>query len=268
MHSDKNSGEPRRSDAHLMGAGFALCDGKLRDFGRVLSCVWGEGAMKKIEIYHPYTILVAVDYSGTSVDALDRAIAIAADRANCELHVITVLRREDEHLGEDYRVSVEAEHCLLKAEQELAAYVDEALVERAHRGGAAPVGIRLHIAGGKPALHIAQLAADLRADLIMVGTHGRSGVKRMVLGSVAEGVLRMAHCPVLVARPVDYVGVERAPDLDPPCPDCFATRSHSHGAELWCVEHQARYNRWHSSHIGGRSTPIPKAGGTASIWRY
>lgn len=48
---------------------------------------------------------------------------------------------------------------------------------------------------------IVETAAQLPADLIVMGTHGRGGVERLVLGSVAENVLRTAPCPVLTLRP-------------------------------------------------------------------
>lgn len=47
---------------------------------------------------------------------------------------------------------------------------------------------------------LAAIAADPTIDLVVVGTHGRTGLKRVLLGSVAEKVMRHAHCPVLVAR--------------------------------------------------------------------
>jgi nucleotide-binding universal stress UspA family protein len=53
---------------------------------------------------------------------------------------------------------------------------------------------------GAPAETIARAAAEWRADLIVIGSHGRTGVRRALLGSVAEEVMRNAPCPVLVAR--------------------------------------------------------------------
>ena len=53
---------------------------------------------------------------------------------------------------------------------------------------------------GAPAETIARAAAEWRADLIVIGSHGRTGVRRALLGSVAEAVMRNAPCPVLVAR--------------------------------------------------------------------
>ena len=54
---------------------------------------------------------------------------------------------------------------------------------------------------GKPADEILAAAREWEADLIVIGTHGRSGVSRLVLGSTAELVVRHASCPVLVIRP-------------------------------------------------------------------
>ncbi len=53
---------------------------------------------------------------------------------------------------------------------------------------------------GDPVLAIIDAAKEVAADLIVIGTHGRRGVQRMLLGSVAESVLRSAPCPVLTVR--------------------------------------------------------------------
>ena len=56
------------------------------------------------------------------------------------------------------------------------------------------------VEAGTPATVIARAAKDWPADLIVIGSHGRSGMRRALLGSVAEGVMRNATCPVLVVR--------------------------------------------------------------------
>jgi len=56
------------------------------------------------------------------------------------------------------------------------------------------------IAEGDPATEILALAANKSCDLIVMGTHGRAGLGRILLGSVAERVVRKAHCPVLTVR--------------------------------------------------------------------
>ena len=68
---------------------------------------------------------------------------------------------------------------------------------------------------GRPVPVLVQLRG-LRADLLIVGTHARRGVERLLLGSVAEALVREAPCPVLVARPVDYSGRSKTQLPDAP----------------------------------------------------
>ena len=57
---------------------------------------------------------------------------------------------------------------------------------------------------GSPFVEIVQSARENKIDLIVMGTHGRSGVQHMLIGSVAEKVVRKAGCPVLTVRPPDH----------------------------------------------------------------
>jgi nucleotide-binding universal stress UspA family protein len=63
-------------------------------------------------------------------------------------------------------------------------------------------GIAVHhvFLDGDPATEIVQYAADAGIDLIVMGTHGRTGLERLLMGSVAEKVMRDAHCSVLVVK--------------------------------------------------------------------
>lgn len=70
----------------------------------------------------------------------------------------------------------------------------------AERTGRTNNGMKATVLRGDPASSIVAYAKEAQADLIVVGTHGRTGVERLVLGSVAESVIRTAPCPVLVAR--------------------------------------------------------------------
>ena len=65
-------------------------------------------------------------------------------------------------------------------------------------GNAAPV--ETHIRPGPPASEIVAMAKELNVDIIVIATHGRTGLKHVLLGSVAEHVIRRAPCPVLVVR--------------------------------------------------------------------
>ncbi len=61
-------------------------------------------------------------------------------------------------------------------------------------------GINIHVEIGHPAEKIVDFSQEKNADLIIIPTHGRQGIRRFMLGSVAERVIRIAHCPVLVLR--------------------------------------------------------------------
>lgn len=63
-----------------------------------------------------------------------------------------------------------------------------------------PAGASTFLAVGLPAEEIVKAADEWAADLIVIGSHGRGGVRRVLVGSVAEGVMRHASCPVLVVR--------------------------------------------------------------------
>lgn len=60
---------------------------------------------------------------------------------------------------------------------------------------------QLHVRTGNPDVEILQVAKQIGADLIVMATHGRRGIRHLILGSVAEAVVREAPCPVLTVRP-------------------------------------------------------------------
>ena len=57
---------------------------------------------------------------------------------------------------------------------------------------------------GDPAAEVVQIAGDENAEMIVMGTHGRTGMLRLLMGSVAEAIVRQAPCPVLVYREVEH----------------------------------------------------------------
>lgn len=75
-----------------------------------------------------------------------------------------------------------------------------ARVTAAAEGG---VGARFVLKVGVPFEQIVETAAEEQAAMVVMGTHGRSGLDRLFLGSVAERVIRLAPCPVLTVRPVE-----------------------------------------------------------------
>jgi universal stress protein A len=76
----------------------------------------------------------------------------------------------------------------------------EMLENWAEQGRGEGLTVRLALRTGLPHQEIVDLATDERADLVIIGSHGRSGMNRLLLGSVAERVVRLAPCPVLTVR--------------------------------------------------------------------
>ena len=77
------------------------------------------------------------------------------------------------------------------------------LAERAAAAKDAGVPARALLRVGVPFEELTRVAAEEKAEMIVIGTHGRSGLDRFLLGSVAERVVRAAPCPVLTVRPAD-----------------------------------------------------------------
>jgi nucleotide-binding universal stress UspA family protein len=75
------------------------------------------------------------------------------------------------------------------------------LAERVARAEAGGVAARSVLPVGVPHREIVKAAEKERADLLVIGTHGRTGLDRVLLGSIAERVVRLAPCPVLTVRP-------------------------------------------------------------------
>jgi hypothetical protein len=97
----------------------------------------------------------------------------------------------------------------------------------------------VHARIGSPADEILRLADEVGADLVVIGTHSRSLVERLLIGSVANKVVRDARCPVLVMRPKAYAEAAQTAELapEPPCEACVAVRKDTAGATWWCERH-------------------------------
>jgi nucleotide-binding universal stress UspA family protein len=208
----------------------------------------------------PYVILAAVDFSAASDLALERAIELATEKPSVALHVVNVLpvyqlgpavaadQTSGTFVGTLPSTNEAAEHLRGYVERRTAAFREAhpqsnlGFLERvvAHQ--------RLDV----PSEEIAALATELQADLVVVGTHGRRGLSRLLLGSVAEAIVRLAPCPVLVVRPKTPPAVE--PSIEPPCPRCAEVRRDTNNAELWCEQHRERHGSRHVYHQGDRGS--------------
>lgn len=147
-------------------------------------------------------ILCPVDLTDTSLRALAHASALAGwyESSLTALFVDTALRVEGASNFGDFAiaapVAVEAATAS-RAPQQARAFVDRASCRTAVD---LVVEESTHVEGA-----ILERAQALPADLIVMGSHGRSGVERLLLGSVTEHVLRSAPCPVMVVPPHDVV---------------------------------------------------------------
>jgi nucleotide-binding universal stress UspA family protein len=192
---------------------------------------------------HRYLAVVGIDFSDLSNHALDQALEVASLNAG-EVHVLYVQEENplDAALPIPFSTAASAEVTLEQVRQRA---TERVAAVTAKRGQLAVSRVVAHFRLGSPALEIAQFAADLDADLVVVGSHGRRGVERLVLGSVAERVSRLARCPVWIVRPKNHVSGERVPEIEPPCPDCVARRSATKGAQFWCARHSEHHIRPH-----------------------
>ncbi len=102
-----------------------------------------------------------------------------------------------------------------------------------------------HLGSGPPWKAIVQLAANLNADLIVVGPHDRVGIERFAQGSIAEKVARHAHCPVLLARSKTHIA-ERSTEIEAPCAHCVEMQHKTQGKDLWCAQHSQHHKKGHT----------------------
>jgi nucleotide-binding universal stress UspA family protein len=72
------------------------------------------------------------------------------------------------------------------------------------------IKVRYHVRQGEPLERVLDSIEDFRTDLVVLATHGRTGIKRLVIGSVAEKVVRHAPCPVLTVKPAGHPPVGAA----------------------------------------------------------
>jgi universal stress protein A len=138
------------------------------------------------------TILFPTDFSDYNDAALHYASRLAAE-SGATLHIVHIHERIDSfavmgEAGSTYALQWEDER--RRSEQQL--------------GAIAPpdpsVKYERHLLDGVPSAEIVAFAADHDVDLIVMASHGRTGFSRLVMGSVAEAVLRKAPCPVLVVK--------------------------------------------------------------------
>jgi nucleotide-binding universal stress UspA family protein len=136
-----------------------------------------------------HTILHPTDFSPNSAEAFRFACALARD-CDARLIVVHAVEPAPAMVGEGTLVPYDLEELREDARRK----VDEL------RPSDPGIHMETAIRDGPAPAVILDAANELEADLIVMGTHGRTGLRRLFLGSVAELVLRRAHCPVLTVK--------------------------------------------------------------------
>ncbi|MPW43981.1 universal stress protein [Acinetobacter guerrae] len=141
-------------------------------------------------------ILVPVDGSSTAYAAVNQAAQLAKTY-NSEVTILLVVTI-DPFIGVEY---VNAESQKEDAINHGRAMINEILQEAKQEFSTQGVEANTKIVEGQEIYkEIVKAASDINADLVVIGSHGRTGIKKLVLGSVAQKVLGEIHLPVLVVR--------------------------------------------------------------------
>lgn len=146
-------------------------------------------------------ILIPTDGSDVAEAAVDHALDLA-EKYDAEVHALYVVDIDSVNLSLGTEQVDRLRQGRFGEMEELKAKADEATGTVAERGAERDIDVVEHISGGRPHKVIADYAEDNEMDLIVMGSHGRAGVRRALLGSVTERTLRSTHVPVLV---VDYL---------------------------------------------------------------
>ncbi len=157
-----------------------------------------------------------------------------------ELHLVHVFGREP---------SLERSRDLV---DHLRLYVNE---RAAAAKGLQGLTVGIHLRSGKTVREIVQLATEVHADLIVVGSHRGPHLRQWAIGSTAGHLVQIAPCPVLVASPKPKEPARHEPTIEPPCPECVRARFASGGAAWWCPRH-AEYAAGSHSYSYQRDVPF------------
>jgi nucleotide-binding universal stress UspA family protein len=147
--------------------------------------------------FAPKKILVGTDFSEPAVVAADAAadLALQSGGSLILLYVVPLSTYVDFAEGLGQSSSWDA-----NVQATVTANAKAKLAREAERLSKRGIKVTALTADGPPQIEIADVAARESADLVVVGSHGRTGLKRVLIGSVAEGVVRHCRCAVLVVH--------------------------------------------------------------------
>lgn len=181
------------------------------------------------------TVSVVVGFAFTDADgpAFERAAKIATWAPGGELHLIHVFDAN----------APRSEAGSLELAGRLRTYVEE---KSASMGGLGGLHVGIHLRYGNAVHEILQLASDVGATLIVVGSESGPRLRQWIMGSTADKLLAQGALPVLVASPRTAEAAPAEPAIAPPCPDCTRTRLESRGNSWWCERHASHAKSGHT----------------------
>lgn len=139
-------------------------------------------------------LLVAVDFSEPSIKALGTALELAF-RLDARLTVVHTVLKYAESVSMEGGAGYDVE-LYEKESREARERIEKFLMDRNTEG----VETNIMVVAGRAQDQINYIAEKMKADVLILGTHGRKGVNKLILGSVAEEVLRDSHLPFLCVR--------------------------------------------------------------------
>ncbi len=133
-------------------------------------------------------VLVPIDFSKESHEAVDTALEMVSSASN--VHIL--------HVAPDLAVASPEVVWDAHSDETRRKHIENSFHEKYRADKYRE--LRIAVSFGDPGHGIAEYAEAIAADMVVMPSHGRTGLKRLLIGSVAERVIRLAHCPVLVLR--------------------------------------------------------------------
>lgn len=193
----------------------------------------------------PFVLVVGLDLTDTESSgfALDQAARTAMRVPGSQMHLLHVL-------------PVDASRD--KARETAGSLERYVSAKATQLGGLARQNVGIHVRCGEAAREIAKLAAEVGADVIVVGTHHRPHLKQLIVGSTAEHVMAASDCPVFVAGPRPVPKASHIIVIEAPCPDCVLARQSTAGKTWWCARH-SEHHHLHGHHHYSYQSELPFA---------
>ncbi len=144
-------------------------------------------------------ILCPIDFSDPSRAALAHAVDLA-EHFSARIILFHAISEIDHTPSPSYTLTPQLMDQMVQISHQMKENAEKAMKEMVDNIVPEGIDTRQQVAIGNPADRIVQAAEDEQVDLIVMATHGRSGIKGLIFGSVAEKVVRSAQCPVLTMK--------------------------------------------------------------------